>query len=153
MSGAAGATVLSDMRQITAVPNSADTFPMNYLAIKHFHVTCAALSGSLFLLRGCWMLLDSPALQQRWVRIAPHIIDTLLLASALIMVFWSGQYPFVQNWLTAKLIALIAYIVLGTIALKRGKTKAVRVGAFISALLVFAYIVGVAVTRQATIVG
>lgn len=126
---------------------------MSYLAIKHLHITCAALSGSLFLLRGFWMLQSSPVLQRRWVRIAPHVIDTLLLTSALIMVFWSGQYPFVQNWLTAKVIALIAYIGLGTIALKRGKTKTVRVTAFISALLVFAYIVGVAVTRQATIVG
>lgn len=126
---------------------------MSYLAIKHLHITCAALSGSLFLLRGFWMLQGSPVLQRRWVRIAPHVIDTLLLTSALIMVFWSGQYPFVQNWLTAKVIALIAYIGLGTIALKRGKTRAVRVTAFIGALLVFSYIVGVAVTRQATIVG
>lgn len=97
--------------------------------------------------------MDSPALRQRWVRIAPHVIDTLLLASALTMVFWSGQYPFVQNWLTAKVIALFAYIGLGTVALKRGKTKAVRISAFVSALLVFAYIVSVAVTRQAAIVG
>ena len=130
-----------------------ETFPMSYLAIKHLHVTCAALSGSLFLLRGFWMLRDSPALQQRWVRIAPHVIDTLLLASALIMVYWSAQYPFAQNWLTAKVIALLAYITLGTIALKRGKTRAVRIGAFSGAVLVFAYIVGVALTRQATVVG
>lgn len=126
---------------------------MSYLAIKHLHVTCAALSGSMFLLRGIWMLLDSPALQQRWVRIAPHVIDTLLLASALIMVYWSAQYPFAQNWLTAKVIALLAYIGLGTIALKRGKTRVVRIGAFSGAVLVFAYIVGVALTRQATIIG
>lgn len=126
---------------------------MSYLALKHFHVTCAVLSGSLFLLRGFWMLLDSPTLQRRWVRTAPHVIDTLLLTSALIMVFWSGQYPFVQNWLTAKVIALLVYIGLGTIALKRGKTKAIRIAAFIGALLVFAYIVGVALTRQATIIG
>lgn len=124
---------------------------MIYLALKHFHVTCAVLSGNLFLLRGFWMLRDSAALQQRWVRIAPHVIDTLLLTSALVMVFWSAQYPFVQNWLTAKVIALVVYIGLGTIALKRGKTKAVRVTAFIGALLVFAYIVGVALTRQAVI--
>ncbi|MDP3841499.1 MAG: SirB2 family protein [Oxalobacteraceae bacterium] len=126
---------------------------MSYVAIKHLHVTCAALSGSLFLLRGIWMLRDSPALQQRWVRIAPHLIDTLLLASALIMVYWSAQYPFAQNWLTAKVVALLAYIALGTIALKRGKTRAVRIGAFSGAVLVFAYIVGVALTRQATVVG
>lgn len=126
---------------------------MSYLALKHFHVTCAVLSGSLFLLRGFWMLQDSPTLQRRWVRTAPHVIDTLLLSSALIMVFWSGQYPFVQNWLTAKVIALLVYIGLGTIALKRGKTRAIRISAFIGAVLVFVYIVGVALTRQATIIG
>lgn len=121
---------------------------MSYLAIKHLHMTCAALSGSFFFIRGIWMLLDSPRLQQRWVKIAPHIIDTLLLASALTMAVWSSQYPFAQNWLTAKLLALVAYILLGTIALKRGKTKTVRTAAFVAALAVFAYIVKVAVTRQ-----
>jgi uncharacterized membrane protein SirB2 len=121
---------------------------MSYLAVKHLHVTCAALSGLLFLLRGFWMLRGSALLQQRWVKIVPHVIDTALLASALVMVFWSGQYPFVQGWLTAKVFALIAYIVLGTIALKRGKTKQVRLAAFIGALTVFAYIVKVALTRQ-----
>jgi uncharacterized membrane protein SirB2 len=121
---------------------------MNYFAIKHLHVTCAALSGSLFLLRGYWMLQRPALLQQRWVRTGPHLIDTLLLASALTMVFLSGQYPFVQPWLTAKVLALIAYIVLGSIALKRGSSREIRAGAFGAALLVFAYIVGVALTRR-----
>lgn len=121
---------------------------MSYLAIKHIHVTCALLSLLLFSLRGIWMLQGSPLLQRRWVKVVPHLIDTLLLGSALVMVFWSGQYPFVQGWLTAKVVALIAYIVLGTIALKRGKTKHVRLAAFIAALAVFAYIVKVALTRQ-----
>lgn len=121
---------------------------MSYLAIKHLHMTCAALSGFFFFVRGSWMLLDSPKLQQRWVKIAPHIVDTILLASALTMAVWSSQYPFVQNWLTAKLLALIAYILLGTVALKRGKTKTVRTIAFVAALAVFGYIVKVALTRQ-----
>jgi uncharacterized membrane protein SirB2 len=121
---------------------------MSYLAIKHLHMTCAALSGTFFFIRGIWMLLESPQLQQRWVKIAPHIIDTVLLASALTMAVWSSQYPFAQNWLTAKLLALVAYILLGTIALKRGKTKSVRATAFVAALAVFAYIVKVAITRQ-----
>lgn len=124
---------------------------MNYLTIKHLHITFAILSGSFFLLRGLWMLLDSPMLQRRWVRVVPHAVDTLLLASALVLVFWSGQYPFVQAWLTAKVLALIAYIVLGTIALKRGKTKGVRTFALLAALATFAYIVAVALTRQAAI--
>jgi len=121
---------------------------MNYLAIKHLHIACAALSGALFFVRGIWMLRDSAMLQRRWVKIVPHVIDTVLLASALTLVIWSAQYPFVQNWLTAKVLALVAYILLGTIALKRGKTKGVRAGAFVAALLVFAYIVKVALTRQ-----
>lgn len=124
---------------------------MSYLAIKHIHITCAVLSGSLFLMRGYWMLVESDRLQRRWVKVVPHIVDTLLLTSALIMVFWSGQYPFVQSWLTAKVIALIVYIALGTIALKRGKTKAVRSGALIAAIVAFAYIVSVALTRHAMI--
>lgn len=124
---------------------------MNYLAIKHLHITFAALSGSFFLLRGLWMLAESPMLQRRWVKVVPHVVDTLLLGSALVLVFWSGQYPFVQTWLTAKVLALIAYIVLGTIALKRGKTKGVRTFALLAALATFAYILAVALTRQAAI--
>ena len=122
---------------------------MIYLAVKHLHITFAAVSGSFFLLRGMWMLLDSPMLQQRWVRVVPHVVDTLLLTSALVLVFWSAQYPFVQTWLTAKVLALVAYIVLGTIALKRGKSKGVRSFALLAALATFAYIVAVAQTRQA----
>jgi uncharacterized membrane protein SirB2 len=121
---------------------------MDYLAVKHLHMGCAALSGSLFLLRGIWMLRASPLLQQRWVGIAPHIVDTVLLGSALVMVFWSGQYPFAQGWLGAKVLALVLYIVLGAIALKRGRTRRTRLLAFAGALAVFAYIVAVALTRH-----
>ncbi len=124
---------------------------MNYLAVKYLHVTCAILSGSFFLLRGFWMLADSPLLQRRWVKALPHVVDTLLLSSALVLVFWSRQYPFVQLWLTAKVLALVVYIVLGTVALKRGKTKGVRAFALLAALAVFAYIVAVALTRQAVV--
>jgi uncharacterized membrane protein SirB2 len=116
---------------------------MDYLAVKHLHMGCAALSGSLFLLRGVWMLRASPLLQRRWVRIAPHCIDTVLLASALVLVFWSGQYPFAQPWLGAKVIALLMYIPLGAVALKRRNALA-----FGAALLTFGYIVAVAITRQ-----
>jgi uncharacterized membrane protein SirB2 len=122
---------------------------MTYLLVKHLHITCAVLSGSFFLLRGVWMLLESDALQRRWVKVVPHVVDTVLLTSALVMVFWSAQYPFVQPWLTAKVLALLAYIVLGTIALKRGQTKATRTAALVAALAVFAYIVLVALSRKA----
>ena len=124
---------------------------MDYVTIKYVHIASAMLSGSLFLLRGYWMMRDSTMLQHRVVKILPHVVDTILLASALIMVFWSGQYPFVQNWLTAKVLALIAYITIGTIALKRGGTKTQRVSAFFAALLVFAYIGLVAMTKRALV--
>ncbi len=121
---------------------------MSYLAVKHLHITCAALSGLLFFLRGIWMLRDSTLMQQRWVKIVPHLIDTLLLVSALTLVVWSSQYPFVQSWLTAKVLALLAYIGLGMVALKLGKTRQIRLAAFIAALAAFGYIVMVAVTRH-----
>src|SRR5438067_7042670 len=118
---------------------------MDYQSLKHFHMGCAALSGTLFLLRGRWMLRASPMLQQTWVRIAPHVIDTLLLGSAIGLVFWSHQYPGQQSWLSAKLIALVGYIVLGGIALRRGRTKGQRQAAFVAALALFLYIAMVVV--------
>ncbi|NNG24689.1 SirB2 family protein [Telluria aromaticivorans] len=121
---------------------------MTYFALKHIHVTFALLSGLLFLLRGIWMLSGSQQLQRRWVKIVPHIVDTLLLASAIGLAVWSSQYPGQQSWLTAKVLALVGYIVLGTIALKRGRTQQVRAAAFAGALACFAYIVLVAVTRS-----
>ena len=126
---------------------------MPYIALKHLHVTFALLSGLLFLLRGIWMLSGSQRLQQRWVKIVPHVVDTLLLASAIGLVAWSSQYPGQQAWLTAKLLALVAYIVLGVIALKRGRTRQVRVAAFVGALACFVYIVAVAVTKNPLVAG
>ena len=121
---------------------------MNYLLLKHLHMTCAALSGALFLLRGLWMLQDSPRLGQRWVRTLPHLIDTVLLASAVTLAVWSAQYPLAQPWLTAKVGALLLYIVLGSVALKRGRSKGIRAAAFLAALATFAYIVSVALTKN-----
>lgn len=121
---------------------------MSYLAIKYLHVACVLLSGLGFALRGAWMLLDSPRLQQRLVRSLPHLVDTLLLGSALTLAVLSRQYPLVDGWLTAKLAGLLAYIVCGSIALKRGRSKAVRVVFLGLALLAYGYIVSVALTRQ-----
>jgi uncharacterized membrane protein SirB2 len=121
---------------------------MSYLALKHLHVTCVVLSGLGFCLRGWWMLRESPLRQHRLTRVLPHVVDTLLLGSALTMAWLSGQYPFVNGWLTAKLCGLIAYILLGAMALKRGRTKAIRRRYFGLALLAYAYIVSVALTRN-----
>ena len=122
---------------------------MSYLILKHLHVSCVVLSGLGFFLRGCLMLAESAHLHGRLARRLPHLIDTVLLTSAITMAVISGQYPFAQGWLTAKLCGLLIYIVLGSLALKRGRTRAVRVICFVLALLAFAYIVAVALTRQA----
>ena len=119
-----------------------------YLTVKHLHQTTVALSLSLFLLRGCWMLRESPYLNAPWVRVVPHVNDTILLVSALYLAYLLGQYPFVDAWLTAKVLALLAYICFGAVALKRGRSKPVRLLAFGAALCTFAYLVGVALTHD-----
>ena len=118
-----------------------------YLALKHLHLTTVVLSFALFTLRGVWMLVDSPWRQRRWTRIVPHVIDTILLASAIGLTIVLEQYPFVHGWLTAKVLGLIAYIILGGIALKYGPTKPVRAVAWVAALAMFGYIVSVALTH------
>jgi uncharacterized membrane protein SirB2 len=111
-----------------------------YMALKHLHMTFAGLSIGLFVLRGIWMFADSPRLNAKLFRILPHVVDTVLLASAVGLMFVIHQYPFAQGWLTAKLLGLVLYIVLGTIALKRGSTKTIRGIAFFAAVAVFVWI-------------
>ena len=117
-------------------------------SLKLVHLSAAALSVAVFSLRGAWMLLESPLREARWTRVVPHVIDTVFLATGIWLAIRIGQYPFVQPWLTAKVLALVGYIVLGSVALKRGPTKAIRAAAFVAALAVFAYIVGVARARH-----
>lgn len=119
-----------------------------YFAIKNIHVGSVVLSFSLFFLRGLWMAADSPLLQRRWVKIVPHIIDTVLLASAILLTLIIQQYPLANDWLTAKVVGLLVYIGLGMVALRRGKTKKARVIAWFSALFTFGYIVAVALSRD-----
>jgi uncharacterized membrane protein SirB2 len=121
---------------------------MSYVILKHLHITCVVLSGLGFSLRAWWMLRESPMLKARWVKIFPHLVDTVLLGSALIMAYLSAQYPFEQGWLTAKLFGLLTYIGCGTMALKRGKTLEVRIIFLVLAVISYAYIVSVALTRS-----
>ncbi|EDZ67028.1 hypothetical protein NOC27_355 [Nitrosococcus oceani AFC27] len=90
------------------------------------------------------MLSSSHYLQRRWVRLVPPIVDTVLLASAIGLTLVLHQYPFVNDWLTAKILALIGYIVFGSIALKYGRTRSVRIGAGCIAMILFTYMVWVA---------
>lgn len=121
---------------------------MDYTLIKHIHMGAAALSVTLFGLRAWWSVTGSPALQRRWVRIVPHLVDTLLLAAGVTLMVMLQAWPTRQPWLAAKLIGLVVYIVLGAVAIRRGRTVAVRAAAALAALAVFAYIVGAAVAHD-----
>lgn len=121
---------------------------MSIITLKYFHIGCVLLSYTLFFLRGVWMLHGSAILQQRWVKVIPHIVDTALLLSAVTLAFMLSFSPLSSTWLMAKIVALLLYILLGTIALKRGRTKKIRLTAWLSAQLVFIYIVTAALTHH-----
>ena len=121
---------------------------MDYAALKAVHVGCVVVSYLLFFVRGVWMINDSPLLQRRWVRILPHVNDTLLLAAAIALAVMLRQYPLTDAWLTAKLIGLVSYIGLGTLAIKPARARSMRIAAWLAAQVVFFYIVGVALTRN-----
>ena len=115
-----------------------------YPQIKFVHVLCVILSGSLFALRGLMMLSGSRFTNHAALRYLSYAIDTTLLTAALMLVTILHQYPFVQAWLTVKVLLLVVYIVLGVIALKRGRNTRERALAYVAALAVFAFIVSVA---------
>jgi uncharacterized membrane protein SirB2 len=121
---------------------------MDYPLLRTLHIATVYLTLTLFLVRGFWMLTESSLLQNRWVRIVPHINDTLLLTAAIAMLVVAEMNPLDHPWLLAKITGLLAYIGLGVVALKTGKTKATRIKALIAALAVFGYILAVAITKQ-----
>ena len=124
---------------------------MSYTVLKLVHVSSVILSYMLFLIRGIWMMRSSTLLQQRWVKILPHVNDTLLLISAILLAVLIQQNPLENAWLTAKIVGLFVYIGLGMVALRFGKTFAIKVGAWIMAQIVFFYIVLVALTKNPAI--
>lgn len=121
---------------------------MSYAALKMIHVTSVAISYLLFSLRSVWMMRDSTALQQRWVKIMPHMVDTVLLASAIALAIMLHQDPIHNSWLSAKIAGLLLYIGFGMVALRFGKTRKARISALIAAQIVFLYIVLVALTKN-----
>ena len=121
---------------------------MNLFWVKAIHVTCVAASYILFFLRGVWLIQGSSIMRQRWVKIVPHVMDTLLLVSAITLAIGIRQYPGVNAWLTAKVAGLLFYIGLGMVAFRFSKTMRVRIAAWVAAQMVFFYIVAVALTHN-----
>ncbi|MCJ7557912.1 MAG: SirB2 family protein [Gammaproteobacteria bacterium] len=121
---------------------------MLYLYVKHLHVFFVAISIALFIFRGGLMFMDSKWLQLPLLKYTPHLVDTLLLASAIWLMFLIHQYPIAQSWLTVKVVLLLVYIVLGSFALKRGRSKFQRAIYFALALTVVLFMVSVARAHQ-----
>ncbi|HVT31499.1 MAG TPA: SirB2 family protein [Rhodanobacteraceae bacterium] len=119
-----------------------------YPDIKFVHVLCVVLSGSLFALRGGMRMFGWSHANHAALRYASYAIDTTLLTAALMLVTLLHQYPFVQAWLTVKVLFLVVYVVLGSIALKRGRTSGIRAASYGAALVVYLFIVSVAHTHD-----
>lgn len=119
-----------------------------YLPLKHLHLTCISLSLILFVTRFYWRKQNPSMLQKKWVKILPHTIDTILLASAIGMAIVASINPLEQAWLAAKILALLAYILAGTFALKRANSPQAQNLSFVLALTCFAYILMVAFSKQ-----
>jgi uncharacterized membrane protein SirB2 len=119
-----------------------------YLLLRHAHIGCAILTIALFVLRGGLMLAESPWQGNVVLRYLPHVVDTVLLTTALMLATVIHQYPFSAGWVTMKVVLLVVYIVLGSIALKHGRTKRIRTAAFVAALLTIGFLVTVARTHH-----
>jgi uncharacterized membrane protein SirB2 len=116
--------------------------------LKLLHVSSAFLSIAGFSLRGFWMASGNPLLQHRAAKVLPHMIDTLLLCSAIGMLLVWQVSPLQQGWLIAKILALLLYIGLGLVALRFGKSRGVKVSAWLLALFTAGYIVSVAYSKS-----
>ncbi len=120
---------------------------IDHQLLRLVHLSCVVLTLTGFTLRAGLMLAGSPLLRRRWVRTVPHLVDTLLFFSGLGLAWNLHQYPVTSPWLTAKLAALVVYVILGAVAL-RGRTPGRRITALVLAYAVFAYIVAVAMSRN-----
>ncbi len=114
------------------------------IMIKLLHITTALVSISLFCLRFYWLMTDAAHLRRTWVRVLPHINDSVLLVTAVVLAVQLQQYPLVQPWLTVKLAALLAYIGFGFGVFRLAKTRAVQIICFTVAVALFIFILGVA---------
>ena len=120
------------------------------LVTKTLHVACAYCTGIGFVLRAILAINNSALLRQRWVRVAPHLIDTVLLASGIILVVtWFG-FSATQPWLGAKIAALLAYIGFGLLLLRFGTSSRRQWVGLIGGVVTYLYIVGVAHTKSLT---
>jgi uncharacterized membrane protein SirB2 len=121
---------------------------MDYATIKLVHQGAVALSLAGFFARGAGALSGARWVATRAAKTLPHVVDTVLLASAIGLAWMLRLSPLDATWLMAKIVALVAYIVLGAIALKPGRPLGMRAAAWVAALVTFGYIVSVALSKD-----
>ena len=121
---------------------------MDYSTLKLIHQASVVLSVSGFFARGLASFAGAAWARGRVARTLPHIVDTVLLGSALLMAWMLRLTPGAAPWLAAKIVGLLLYIALGILALRPGRPLALRVGAWMAALLTFGWIVSVALTKN-----
>jgi uncharacterized membrane protein SirB2 len=122
--------------------------PMDYATLKLIHESAVALSFAGFFARGLGTLRDAAWISHRSARTLPHVVDTVLIASAIALAWTLRLSPANAPWIAAKIAGLVAYIALGLVALRFGRTKGARASAFALALLTFLWIVSVAITKD-----
>ncbi|AXQ13275.1 MULTISPECIES: SirB2 family protein [Shewanella] len=130
-----------------------ETFYSLYPAVKHLHMTLIAVSVLLFIVRFVLKLRQSAIMDKKLLKVGPHVIDTFLLLSGLTLCFMIKQYPFVDPWMTEKIGAVVAYILLGVMALKSNRNLIFRIFAFLGALGWVVYAAKLAHFKQAVILG
>lgn len=118
-----------------------------YLALKHLHLTFVVLSLLIFFVRGVWLFINSPMLNKKLVKIAPHVINTIMLVSGVVLAVHLGMKPGAHPWLMAKIIGLVVFIILGVGAFKV-RHRLLQKILWLDALVVFAYIISVAITKN-----
>lgn len=119
-----------------------------YLIIKHSHLTLVAISVIFLIVRVIAASAKAQWLQKKWAKIAPHVIDSFLLLSAITLMFMIKQYPIVDHWLSVKIIGLFGYIIFGARALKGEKSVISRFSFLLLALGCIAFMGIAAVTKQ-----
>lgn len=122
-----------------------------YLSLKTVHQLCALTTFTLFFARGLWILRNPELKRPRWMLVVPHVVDTVLLMSAIGLIVITRQYPGEQIWLNTKIGALVVYIILGLIAFRFAQTRTTKLIAWVFGQLVFIYIVMVALSRSPTL--
>lgn len=130
-----------------------ETFYSLYPAVKHLHFTFIALSVLLLTVRFVLHLRQSALMEKQLLKITPHVIDTFLLLSGLTLCFMIQQFPFVDPWMTEKIGAVVAYIILGAIAIKANRNKLFKVFSYLGAIGWLVYAAKVAHFKQAVLLG